>query len=247
MKRCDIWLGTKHVTNEGYEIEVIEYNNYHNCKVLFSDGHTKNTNLQQIKSGQVRNDYRPSNQGVGFIGDGIYSSNKNRRCYEVWSGLIKRGYSPKVKEKQPTYKDVTVCEEWHNFQNFAKWFEENYNPEIMQDWDLDKDILLKGNKVYSPETCAFVPPVVNTLFVKRGNKRGCLPIGVRKIDNCYVVRLNKHNESYYLGSFKTSEEAFNVYKVAKEEYIKEVAEKWKGIISDKVYQALYNYKVEITD
>lgn len=246
MKNSDIWLGTKHITNEGYEIEVIQYNNYHNCKVLFSNGHTKTTNIQQIKSGQVRNEYHPSCQGVGYMGIGIYTSNSDIRCYEVWNGLLKRGYNLNIKKRQPTYKDTTIYEEWHNFQVFADWYYSNYEPH-MNDWDLDKDILQKGNKIYSPETCCFVPKEINLLFVKRKKDRGCLPIGVRKIGNSYIARLNKFKKSFYLGSFNTLEEAFQVYKTAKEQHIKEVAEKWRNQILEKVYKALINYKVEIDD
>ena len=114
----------------------------------------------------------------------------------------------------------------------------------MEGWHLDKDIICKECKIYSPETCAFVPADVNSLFIKNDIKRGIYPISVRKTKSQrFTSRLNgKH-----LGTFDTPEEAFQAYKTAKEEYIKEVANKWKDLISDQVYQAMYNYQVEITD
>lgn len=247
MKKYDDCLGTRHITNEGYEIEIIEYNGYKDCKVLFENGHIKSTNIQQIKNGQIRNEYHPSCQGVGYIGVGIYSSINDVRCYEIWSGVIKRAYNLRLKEKNPSYEKATMCKEWHNFQVFAEWYYNHYNSETIRDWHLDKDILVKGNKIYSPETCCFVPQEVNTLFVSRKNDRGCLPIGVRKICSSYIARLNKCNKSFYLGTFTTVEEAFEAYKLTKEAYIKEIADKYKNKITDVVYQTLYNYMVEIND
>ena len=117
----------------------------------------------------------------------------------------------------------------------------------MQGWHLDKDILIKGNKIYSPETCCFVPQEVNILFIKNSKRREGLPIGVYKQKNSFVAHLSKGKEQIYLGSFSTIEECFQAYKIAKEEYIKEMADKWKPLIHLKVYEAMYNYKVEITD
>jgi hypothetical protein len=161
--------------------------------------------------------------------------------------MLERSYSKNIKDVQPSYKNVTVCEEWHNFQNFAQCFEENYNPEYMHGWHLDKDILVKGNKVYSPETCCFVPHEVNTLFTKKNVNRGEYPIGVTNSKWGLRAYVSINNKSTDLGSYRTPEEAFQAYKTAKEQYIKEVADKWKGLISDEVYQAMYNYQVEITD
>lgn len=130
--------------------------------------------------------------------------------------MFDRCYNEKNKTKNSTYKECTVGERRHNFQNFAKWFDENYNFKTMNKWHLDKDILVKGNKVYSPETCCFVPAEINSLFIKRDSCRGYLPIGVRKSGKVFQARLNKTNISEHLGTFKTPEEAFEAYKTAKE-------------------------------
>ena len=133
--------------------------------------------------------------------------------------------------------------EWHNFQVFAKWFDENYKEGFV----LDKDILLKGNKIYSPDTCVFVPREINGIFTLRQNKRGDYPIGVLKNGNKFQANIVRYNKREYLGTFNTPEEAFQVYKVAKEDYIRHVANKWKNQITEECYQALLNYKIEITD
>lgn len=170
-----------------------------------------------------------------------------RKKRDYWRHVIIRASSASYKEKFPTYKDVTVCDEWHNFQNFAEWFEQNYNPETMQGWHLDKDILVKGNKVYSPETCCFVPKEINFLFTNRKNQRGSYPIGVRPKGDKFQARINIFRKSKCLGVFNTPEEAFQAYKTAKELYIKEVADEWKDKITQKVYEAMYRYEIKIND
>lgn len=142
-----------------------------------------------------------------------------------------------------------MAEEWHNFQNFAKWFEENYNLETMEGWYLDKDILIKGNKIYSSETCCFVPQEINSIFTDRKSCRGELPIGVRLMNRCkkFYAIISVYGKQKIIGSYNTPEEAFEAYKTEKEKYIKEVADKWRKLIDTRVYQALYNHQVEITD
>lgn len=118
---------------------------------------------------------------------------------------------------------------------------------------LDKDILVKGNKIYSPETCVFVPERINTLFIKKDNDRGVIPVGVRRVGNKYRARCNyiaidNKNKRKELGTFDTPEDAFyKGYKLFKEDYIKEMAERYKDKIPENIYKALYRYEVEITD
>ncbi len=181
---------------------------------------------------------------VGCIGVGNYKptfNGKRTKANEVWKDMLQRCY--KYIEINPTYKDCSVVEEWHNFQNFAAWFEENY----VEGFELDKDILVKRNKIYSPETCCFVPKKINYLFIKCNKTRGLYPIGVSLVHNRFQTTIRKNGKTINLGRFNTIEEAFKAYKIAKEQYIKEVAEKWKSQITEKVYQAMYNYQVEIID
>jgi hypothetical protein len=119
--------------------------------------------------------------GVGYLGKGEYKSfenGKNTRQYMIWYSMINRCYNEKYHKKLPTYKDCTVSEEWHNFQNFASWYDQNYYEVNGEKMALDKDILIKGNKVYSSETCIFVPQFINSLFTKCNAIRGEFPIGV---------------------------------------------------------------------
>ena len=238
----------KFISKQGEIIKIIEYSNSHNCTIIFNDKDTVyNKGYEDIRKGRVRNPYFPSVWGIGFIGSGSYKASKGSKkykVYETWNSMLGRCYNENFKEKHPSYKGCAVTEDWHNFQNFAKWFYENYK----DGFALDKDILVKGNKIYSPETCAFVPHKINLLFVKGGKTRGDLPIGVRKDGNKYSSRIRlRGNKATHLGLFDTPEEAFLAYKIAKEKHIKNIADEWKDKIDLKVYDAMYNYKVEITD
>ena len=118
---------------------------------------------------------------------------------------------------------------------------------------LDKDILIKGNKEYAPDKCIFVPQRINNLFTKNDCKRGNLPIGVnyRKDKNKYEASCSILNNNIkkrkHIGYYNTPEEAFLAYKQFKEQYIKQVADEYKGRIPDRLYEAMYKWEVEIDD
>lgn len=164
--------------------------------------------------------------------------------------MLRRCYDKKEQEIHSSYVGCTVCEEWHNFQNFAKWYEENYYEIKNERMHLDKDILFKKNKIYSPDKCVFVPQTINSLFVKCDKLRKDSVIGVqikkgRKNKYSSVCSVNNKNKT--IGYFKTELEAFQAYKEFKENYIKQVANKYKDKIPEKLYLAMYNWEVEIDD
>lgn len=203
-----------HITNQGLLVKIVKYESTRSCDIQFEDGYIiKNRSYQCVKKGKIKHPFHPWTFGIGFMGEGLFNYKNNSLGYDKWTKMLKRV----VKTKDyPTYKDVTVCEEWHNFQNFAKWFEKNYNPKIMKGWHLDKDILSGEDKIYSPETCCFVPPEIN--FHLRGNisnKKGGLPKGVIKIGNKYVSRCNIKGKLTSLGRFNHIEEALQAYKKRK--------------------------------
>ncbi|MBP3602503.1 MAG: hypothetical protein J6J10_09480 [Alistipes sp.] len=179
---------------------------------------------------------------------GAYSPTSYSRIYKVWASMFQRCYSHEFHLKEPSYIGCIVCEEWHDFQNFARFYDTS--PYREDGWHLDKDILHKGNKLYAPDMCVFVPPEINKLFVRRTNHRGDTPQGVH-----YEKRRNRYKASMhdgtgktvFLGRYRTIEEAFDAYKKAKEARICAVAEKYKGRISPDLYQAMINYKIDMTD
>jgi len=252
-----VWInkkGEKYPTRQGYEIEIIEYIRHNNCTIRFNDERCTilyNIRYDHIKSGSVSNPYHLSVFDIGYLGIGVYTVKINKKtslCYRVWSDMLRRCYSEKHQNNNITYIGCDVTEEWKCFQNFAEWYYENYDSNIMCKWQLDKDILIKGNNIYSPENCCFVPQEINNLFTKTNSKRGEYPIGVSlHREGKFQAFMSVNNKQKYFGLYKTIQEAFQVYKTEKEKYIKETADKWKGLISKKVYEVMYNYKVEITD
>jgi hypothetical protein len=235
-------------------MEIIQYNKRADILVKFLEyGNIVHTDYKAFCKGQVRNVYEKSVCGIGYIGDGVYSpwvNGKETPQYRVWNNMIQRCYNLNHLVNSPTYKDSTVAEEWHNFQNFAKWCDENYYEVEEEKMQLDKDILKKGNKIYSPETCIFVPQLINTLLIKSNSIRGTLPIGVywNKQSKKYRAACKKGSpKTSYIGLFDTPEEAFLSYKEHKERHIKDIAEKYKDKIPKKLYDVMMNYEVEITD
>jgi len=245
-------IGKRNLNTYGSVMEIVEYINKNNIIVKFEDGYKKLTTYDSFMSGKVKSIYNKSVYSIGFIGDGKYSQSINDIVcpqYVSWLSMFRRCYNPKFHRDRPTYTGCTVCDEWHNYQNFAKWFDENYyeaNNDVMC---LDKDILHKGNKLYSPENCVFVPNTINVLFVKSDSTRGELPIGVSfcKKGNKYRSDCTVQNKQKSLGKFNTKEEAFNTYKKFKEKHIKQIADQYKNLIPQKLYDAMYKYEVEITD
>lgn len=125
--------------------------------------------------------------------------------YRVWDSMLDRCYSDKLKSRLPTYIDVTCCEEWLLFSNFANWAKDKY----VEGYHLDKDILVRNNKIYSPATCVFLAPAVNTIITLSSASRGKydLPIGVCKRSDTkkYLGYINKEGVRYHLGYFDTPE------------------------------------------
>lgn len=195
---------------------------------------------------------------IGAVNSGKYRSVINGKVtkeYRAWNNLITRISDEKQLSKYPKYKDCCICDDWLIFDNFAEWHKENYyevDDEIMC---LDKDILVKGNKIYSPETCIYVPNSINVLFTKSDKNRGEFPIGVYyektsdkfKSQLSYQEHRNGKKKRKNLGRFDTCEEAFNKYKTEKEKYIKIVADRYRNDIPLKLYNAMYNYKVDVED
>ena len=244
-------IGEINYNNKNQKMTIINYRKYDDIDIMFDDNTIVNSCYKSFKKGQIKNPNAICVQNVGYIGIGKYNGyekyEKNIN-YTIWFDMLDRCYNVNDK-RNISYKDCSVDSEWHNFQNFAKWFEENYytvNDEIMH---IDKDLLFKGNKIYSSTNCIFLPKSLNLLLISNKSRRGLYPIGIsyRKTEKIYVARLQKFNKEVYLGCFKTPEKAFEIYKKHKEQHIKDMAELYKSYIPIKAYNALLNWNIEITD
>lgn len=253
-------IGEENINTFGSKMVIVGYRKAIDIDVYFSEYNwtAKNVTYQQFKKGLISCPYERRTFGVGYLGEGKYKARENgkiTKCYNTWHHMLRRCYDPKFHEKYSTYKDCKVCNKWLNYQNFAEWYHNNYYEIEEGKMHLDKDILNKHNKIYSPENCIFVPERINILFTKSDKSRGDYPIGVSydKKSKKFIARCNIYDfeenktKRKYLGCYKTTEKAFESYKQFKEKHVKEVADYYKNLIPDKLYDVLYSYQVEIID
>ena len=249
--------GEERLNNFGSKMIIKEYRKCNDIDVYFPeyDWTFKHAIYQTFKNGKIKCPYEPRYYGVGYLGEGKYKMFENGKLtdkYNIWHNMLMRCYDPKYQEKYSTYKGCKVEDYLLNFQHMGEWIENNYYEIPGEVMCLDKDILCKGNKVYSRETCIFVPERIN-LFTKSDKSRGDNPIGVHPTSsgNYQACCNNEYGKYIYLGTYSTEEEAFQAYKVYKEKVIKEVIDSYEGIIPEPFYSrlktAMYNYEVEIDD
>ena len=169
------------------------------------------------------------------------------RCpyYRVWCNMITRCYNKNSKLKYPSYKDCYVCDEWLTFSNFKSWMGQ-------QDWEgkeLDKDILFKGNKVYSPDTCIFVSRKLNTLLISSSPTRGKYPLGVsyHKRDCNYHVRCCLDGKITHCGVFDNPEDAHKVWQQNKIKDLKLYIEKYKDVLDERLISCIQSRAEDIQD
>lgn len=159
MGNKDRYEGKIFNTNTSGKLKVLEYRNNRDCTVEFIDtGNIINgVQLVKIVRGEIKDRMRPTLYGVGFIGNGEYKScGIHLRCYQTWSGMIGRCYNKNsVNYERYGGAGVRVCEEWHNYQNFAQWYFCNI-PSEDGSYQVDKDMKGRELKLYSPESCLFV-------------------------------------------------------------------------------------------
>ena len=238
------------------DFKVLKYNDSRNVVIQFlKTGFETTVQLVQVKSGKVKDLYSPSVYGIGVLGV-KYQTNINgvqTREYNLWKRVLQRCYSDAYKKKRPTYEGCEVSDKFKSYEYFYEWCHKqvgfgndgNGNP-----FHLDKDLLIKGNKVYSESTCVFIPSEINSLLTKCTASRGEHLIGVHwcKTNKAFVAMVSRSKgKPEYLGYFNTELEAYNAYKIAKEAFVKEQANKFKSQIDLRAYEALMNYQVEITD
>ena len=245
-------VGNVYKSKSSGDFKIVKYNDSYNVEIQFlKTGYKTVVHLGHIRNGYVKDPYSPSVCGVGVTGT-KYQAKINgviTKEYDLWHSMLQRCYSDAYQKKQPTYEGCEVSDNFKSYEYFHEWC----NKQIgfsNQSWHLDKDLLIKGNKVYSEDSCIFIPSEINLLLVKNTASRGEHLIGVCwcKRDKAFVAQVRKNKEKReHLGLFNTEIEAFKAYKEAKESFIKEQANKWKSQIDERAYLALINYEVHIDD
>lgn len=136
-----------------------------------------------------------------------------------WSDMLKRCYSSQCQVRQPTYKGCYVHKDWLTFSTFKSWMEK-------QHWEgkhLDKDILIRGNKIYSQDTCVFVTHEVNSFLLDGSKLRGLLPIGVSISRGRYQASCSNKGAKVHLGYYETPELAHAAWYSYKAKLAKQLA------------------------
>lgn len=239
-------IGTIGKNNKGTYMKIVAVRSSMDFDVEFLDEHhyvRKHCTSANWKKGSIKNPFDKTIFNIGYLGVGEYKAKENGKPtlpYSIWLHMIERCYAEHKQDEHPAYYGISeCCKEWLNYQVFAEWYMNN-RYEIDERLDLDKDIMFPGNKIYSPYHCLLVPHRINLMFTNKKNNRG-LPNGIYHEVSGYSSRYNTEE----LGIYSTLESAYDVYAKRKKEEIIKVANKYKEIIPDEVYQALLNYEVLI--
>lgn len=227
---------------------VIEYVSYVEVYVKFEDGNIVKTRVQSLGKGHCRNLNSKLVLGVG-INDmlGAEKTKEFIKQRQMWFGILQRCFSIKLLERRPTYKNCKVSESWLWLSNFIKDIKsiENYEKSLNEGWQLDKDLLSNEGKLYSKDTCCFIPRSLNLVLSSYPKKLNGLPKGVKlSKGGRYFAILQKEGNQIFLGSYDSVEEASRVYNIAKKEHLLNIADSIKDIVPENVYKALVNFNLE---
>lgn len=181
--------------------------------------------------------------GVGDSFSEVYSPKSHPKLYNLWNGIMERCSWSSKRKNLSSYLQCKVSDKFKSFDYFCRWSELQYG--YSSGFSLDKDLLSIGGKVYSENTCVFIPQEINIIIAKTGSsKNSGMPTGVNinKTGTIYA-RCRVDKKYKHLGSFNCIEDAANAYKIAKKKEIVKLAEKWKDQIDPRAYQALLDYEI----
>ncbi len=250
----------KEVHGDRFDYSLVSYKNSSTPVTVICKKHgpfkiTPNSHIQgQICKECARLESKKPIFGVGINDydgqvkiDGVHITS-----YNVWHGMLKRLFDPNALKKEPTYKGVKLCDEWYYFTSFKDWFD-SHEIYFHKGWHLDKDLLCRAlglsYKIYSPDTCVFLPSEINGALATQPKYRTDLPIGVRQAESgkYHAVLCTGFASSKHLGTFDTIAEAFMAYKSTKEAWLKYLANKYKAELDPRAYNAIMSYEVRIDD
>ena len=240
-------VGEKRKNSQGLNMEIVEYIWSNNLTVLFDDG-TKRYNVayKEFNNGSVKNPMFKDIFGVACFGIGKYTARVNgkmSKCYGHWFNMIIRCYDVTSTRASTYHGKVTVCEEWLNYQDFAEWYYSNYDESYMSDWHLDKDILSPGNCLYSPKNCCMIPKELNAIFKDNNRSKYGYLRGTHKKDNKFQASISIDGRQRYIGLYST-EEAHEEYILSKKSYLEDLSDRWRGILDDKICDAIRDYDID---
>lgn len=188
--------------------------------------------------------------GVNDFKESISLGGVHIREYSLWKAMLRRCYSDDTKIKRPTYNECVVEDYLLSFDNFYNFINSliGFNCKDVNNayFHLDKDLIGSG-KIYSRDTICFIPSEVNAFLTNKKSTIGDYPTGVlfHKASGRLIAQINKNGKKKYLGLFDDPIDAFAAYKLEKDMYAKELAEKYKKYLDDRAYIALKTYEEKI--
>lgn len=237
-KGPSVFVGEFYKSTFGETYEVVDYFNSYQVIVQFQDEFMAKVVVpaDQVRKGKVKNPYRRSVAGVGYLGEGIFNSKS--KFYSHWAAMLDRCHNPEYHKSRSTYHDCSSQESWSCLQNFCEWAHKDKY--YQNGWHLDKDLCVIGNRLYSEDTCAFVPTELNSTLLKFDGSpgRGTTYVEEKKTYCAKISLFGKHKN---LGHFKTRDEAEAVYKKRKLEYFKEIADIYEGQVDPRIINNLRNW------
>lgn len=251
MRKSRVNVGDTFLNTKYGQYEIIDKDvKIGKVKVKFSNtGGIFSFHVSEVYKNKVKDYLYPSVFGVGFLGEETVNSCDpiKNTIISIWNGMLHRCYNPKYIEVRPTYAECSSSLDWRNQVNFKSWFLKQIENGFYQEgWELDKDLLVRGNKIYSSDTCVFLPQRLNQLLqVKKQSKYNWLPgVNFEKSRGKFKAEVNFNGKRYYLPRRETELECFLDYKELKEKLVREDAENWKGQIDPRAYEALRNYSLD---
>lgn len=237
----DVWP-----TKSGVNVEIIEtFKGSQRVVIKWLDEYEHTAEIYQcaLPRSSLKNPYERTIVGVGFLGTSHAALNFSEfnREKTVWRGLFKRAYDNKTLLTRPGYTGTTVNPKWHDLGGFVEWTQEAVGWRN-ESWHVDKDLILRGNKEYGPETCCMLPPIINSALWEREHS---LPPGVTKLSDGYYRGGFYAEGKVEQKRFKTPQEAFEFYKPLKEARLKQLANEYKSQIDPRAYDALMSWEIGI--
>ena len=229
------------------DLLILEYRKSNEILVEFLNTKTKViASINSIMEGKVKDRFAPSVFGVGVVGnDAVVKDGRVLKEYVRWQAMLERCYNENNRDKRQAYEGCTVSENFKYFPYFKEWYNAQVGHNI-KGWDLDKDILSNGGKVYSEDTCVFIPFEINRCISDKAfSNKNDLPSGVKEHGGdglkYYSASIYEFGESRYIGNYDTILEAKNAYCAERIKHIHKLAEKWKDQIDPRAYEALSRF------
>ncbi len=240
-------IGKEYVTNKNlgaYNCRIIDGGSKLGyCTVLLDTKYTIEVRYDQLKDGRIKNPYHKTVCNIGYFGVGAHKANKQNkstRVYNIWTNMLKRCYDPETQVKHPTYVGVSVCKEWHNFQNFAEWYVQQPHSNELE-WEIDKDLFSsKELKQYSPKTCCLLPKELNRFisYERADSSSGYPGVTWHKRDKVWQARVSLQNKRIHLGCFTEKSKAIVEYKKEKMRHLIDLIIKYKRVLSTNTVEQL---------